>query len=871
MKPNKKYHYMSHAVCLCIYFMPLPPREYFCYTGTVSPAARSVGDVLVADSHSHSPELSWSEWMHRGQTDIGKRHQGTELLPRNNSDSSLMDALETIDWEQVYDMSAQMEPRDLDEVSSIASSFETACSRSTQFSHREKQDQRLIVSSMEEQSTDSAPEIFLPSAGLNFKTLAEALMNARDYDEIHLSAGVYVEHGPLEISADHVVICAAKINTGEVEIRLQGPFSSLVCRGRGLKVSDLKIVHCSSSSSENTSAVSNTQDSPCGYVPACINVLSGEPSFLGCRITSSLMHGVVAWGDSTPVFKHCYIDKCADVAVLCRGRAGPIFVSNTFRKNKSFAVVIMDSCSGSFVGNVIVKNKKCAIVCGGTTTTSFLRNHINDGLQGGFWIQGLSRCSIVENKIRNNLKAGVQVSNQSNPSVKMNRIHGGQGGGIVIHDEARGTFVSNILEYSIRAGIGIMDNSMPVIVGNTIKANEGGGTVMTGSCSPIFAHNEFVENGFVGIGVKERATPIFNDNSINFNNGYGMLLQATSSAHVQGCKLIGNKRPGLCMCDESRAVIDHCLFEPGPDASTQDAQSIGMIMYDKSRATVRSSILRGHKSSNFVMQDMSVATLTSNEGSASDFGLKMHGHSSASLRHNFFASNKEANILISDHADFRATLNAFVDSGGCGVQALKNSRCILSHNSIMCNTGMGVEAFGRGTLEMRANRVSANAQYGIFVDGALCKLRANVIFGNQMEGLHLVHTPQPIVEGNCIMRGGGVAIFLEGPEITGVNVERFKGNLIQMDEGSHELFPSSFHKNNITTIEGGSREVVHHSLDVLQDWTMCRAGHVIIQMPDGGNCIAAPARHENKAFKLPEYQKPKSSKKNGKGRGSREG
>jgi hypothetical protein len=39
-------------------------------------------------------------------------------------------------------------------------------------------------------------------------------------------------------------------------------------------------------------------------------------------------------------------------------------------------------------------------------------------------------------------------------------------------------------------------------------------------------------------------------------------------------------------------------------------------------------------------------------------------------------------------------------------------------------------------------------QFGVLVDGAsLCCLKANVIFGNQFEALHVEHVSQPTVQG----------------------------------------------------------------------------------------------------------------------------
>ena len=153
------------------------------------------------------------------------------------------------------------------------------------------------------------------------------------------------------------------------------------------------------------------------------------------------------------------------------------------------------------------------------------------------------------------------------------------------------------------------------------------------------------------------------------------------------------------------------------------------------------------------MQDFSVATLTCTELTsngngpiASAYGLKMSGNSCANVRHNTFSEHKEAHVMVLDYASIRASHNAMLDGHGCGVKAVCNAHCSLAHILILGNLGTGVEVRGRGLLEMRANRLSANAQFGVLADGFVCKLKANVVFGNQLEGVHVEHSPEAIVQ-----------------------------------------------------------------------------------------------------------------------------
>jgi len=289
-----------------------------------------------------------------------------QLLPRSNSESSRLDALETIDWMVTASDEQSVNRADV-------SSVEYTGGMRNVLTHHQLGDD---VAPDDEHSTKKENTIYLPSARRSFTTIAESLLNASDGDEIELVPGVYIEHGTLEVKANNVVLRAALDGTqpqnGTVEIQLRGLLSSMVCRGKGFKATDLKFVHLAAVRTESAHAPVLPVANKAEYIPSCVNVVSGDACFERCRITSSLAHGICVWGDSTPSFKLCCIDKCMEVAVVCRGRSNPIFLSNYFRKNMCFGIAVMDACSGTFAGNFIVETVNCAVICGGSTTTAFL-------------------------------------------------------------------------------------------------------------------------------------------------------------------------------------------------------------------------------------------------------------------------------------------------------------------------------------------------------------------------------------------------------------------------------------------------------------------------------------------------------------------
>ena len=151
-----------------------------------------------------------------------------------------------------------------------------------------------------------------------------------------------------------------------------------------------------------------------------------------------------------------------------------------------------------------------------------------------------------------------------------------------------------------------------------------------------------------------------------------------------------------------------------------------------------------------------------------------------------------------------------------------------------------------GVLDMRANRISANAQYGVSVAGGVCRLKANVIYGNEGGGLLLDDVIEAHALGNCLARGGGEALVVRGARRKTVWQDvagncGAHGNLVELDPAPATRTPraTAFH------------DLVMHSLHVLEDWDRLRAGCLVIQTLGETWHVAVPASKELKALQLP--------------------
>lgn len=117
---------------------------------------------------------------------------------------------------------------------------------------------------------------------------------------------------------------------------------------------------------------------------------------------------------------------------------------------------------------------------------------------------------------------------------------------------------------------------------------------------------------------------------------------------------------------------------------------------------------------------------------------------------------------------------------------------------------------------MHANRVSANAEYGVSVVGGTSRLKANVIYANEKGGLCLRDTREASLLANCVARGGGEPLSVQG-----ARKKRILKDLADSSTGNLFEGPG--------TRPADFREVVMHSLWVLEDWGRLRAGRIVIE------------------------------------------
>lgn len=239
---------------------------------------------------------------------------------------------------------------------------------------------------------------------------------------------------------------------------------------------------------------------------------------------------------------------------------------------------------------------------------------------------------------------------------------------------------------------------------------------------------------------------------------------------------------------------------------------------------------------------------------------------------------QEAAVALSDMSEAVMSRNVLTDGRGCGVKCSGKTRCSLLHNVIMgvylpllhhlllqpcaevsatstnslplkpgywglaplraghAGSGVAAELSSQGHLDMRANRVTANAEYGASMAGGTCTFKANVIYANQKGGLCLRDTHEASLLANCIAGGVGEALRVEGAgkaRILSDAAAHCSGNLLE-GPGPQPDF----------------RDVVMHSLEVLADWGRHRAGRLVIQTLGEISHVAVPARRRLKQPQL---------------------
>eukprot|EP00961_Rhodomonas_salina_P160146 2156237-Rhodomonas_salina.1 len=285
-------------------------------------------------------------------------------------------------------------------------------------------------------------------SGKCFETLAHAAQEVLPGDEIVLSSGMFYETEDVILDKDNVTISAAK--EGEILASVRIIFSAdccLICEGSGVLVSNVTFLQLRNWNRE-------TKSKETARAQGCIRIRDGNAQFKQCSFSSESAPAIVVSGSAHPMIEGSSISGCKKVAILCQGNSYPTFESNKIQNNMGFAISVHDESAAQFLNNTVSNTVKCAVICGGSSTALFQGNTVSDGTQGGFWIQGRSKCVLKDNIIRNNHKAALQISDHSDPHIEGNQILDGDGGGIVVHGNAKGLYIQNKLSGSVRAGIG---------------------------------------------------------------------------------------------------------------------------------------------------------------------------------------------------------------------------------------------------------------------------------------------------------------------------------------------------------------------------------------------------------------------------------
>ena len=471
----------------------------------------------------------------------------------------------------------------------------------------------------------------------------------------------------------------------------------------------------------------------------------------------------------------------------------------TIASNQGDGIAISNNLYGASTGGVTISG----LTIGGATTPGISPGNLGNGIH----VSHSKRVTITGVAIQSNSQDGLlfDASSQGN-SVAASTIGGGAGLG------------------NLSNGVQILSTSVTdflfgnTITGDVISANVGGGVLIQGrgallntvKDSTIGGSTAALANGNDGVSLATAGTGnAITSNQILNNKNFGVAIGNTNSTTIAGDTIFGSTSNGVAISDSSSnntlsGLTVASNFSNGVVISNGSANNL------VSGSTIQENSLAGVlvlSSSNNTIGVGGIAaanapsvgnTIISNETDGVDlFGTTGIQSIANSVAGNFIGTNAAGEVK---------------GNKGDGVHVVDSASNVIGGtldidaNIISANHQSGVEVFGNlstnndilgnvlGTLT--ANSLLGNQVDGVLISGTMTSnpaatptnpqfnhigaipgvgIKANIIAGNQANGVAIVSADNNSVQGNFL---GVVSGALAANHLDGITVQRSTGTVI---------------------------------------------------------------------------------------------
>jgi len=338
--------------------------------------------------------------------------------------------------------------------------------------------------------------VVAPDGSGNFRSLEEAVQQARPGAVIYLKAGIHRLKHPLVIDKPLTLIGEGMETT---RIVCDGEEYVVKFSGNGLfSVSDIAFVHEGARWGD------------------AVRANMGEIRFYRCLFTGGVRDeanqrggdGLWLYGTARGDVRECVALRNAGMGIRVSGKAQPTLEGNTCRENKQDGIGYFGSASGTARNNLCTANEFHGIGVHEQAQPTLEGNTCRENKQDGIGYFGSASGTARNNLCAANEFHGIEVSNQAQPALEGNTCRENKGAGIAYFGSASGTARNNLCAANEFHGIQVSNQAQPTLEGNTCRENKQNGIAYFGSAAGAARGNRCAGNGYEGIYVAPTARPV---------------------------------------------------------------------------------------------------------------------------------------------------------------------------------------------------------------------------------------------------------------------------------------------------------------------------------------------------------------------------
>ena len=401
-----------------------------------------------------------------------------------------------------------------------------------------------------------------PDEGGHFRTIGEAIREARPGTKILVRPGVYAE----SLVLDRRVEIVGDGSAADIVVESQDGnclrMQTDMARVRGLTLLG--------------SARRGGRDRYAVHIP------QGRLILEDCRISSdSLACVAVSNAGTAPVLRRCSIRNGRSVGVLVYDRAELVMEECEIGENTLAGVEVRQAgratlrrcrLDGGRAAGVLVHEKGEAVLedcelsghalAGVESRRSghpvLRRCVIRDGKSVGLRVAEDGLATLEDCEIREHVVYGIEVRQGGNPFLRRCKLHHNKQGGAFFHRDAKGTLEECDVHGSGRTGVEVRQNSDPVLRRCTIHECDESGVAFRDRAKGTLEDCDVYETGLAAVDVRQNSIPVLRRCKVHESRQAGIVVVGRSAGTLEDCDVYGCQGPGVAVSRQANPTLRRC-------------------------------------------------------------------------------------------------------------------------------------------------------------------------------------------------------------------------------------------------------------------------------------------------------------------------